>query len=236
MVLSMRCFISSSSSNLAVDLFTNNTALCAPFVVFLVPRRLLINMDHHRRHDYCHNRLQYRDSRLPTAVKVYTVANESRHLLVFGVPKINLHAEVKREFQRYGALAQTALVTDLMAAAGSAVAIEQFTDVYRVVFEKLEHARLAKRFSDAKSFYGGILHVSYAPECESLAEWRQKIEQRMREVQFRVQRNAAAEVAAKAKSEEDNVNDRKQRKRKYDAVLGDFVDAEGGCSQNKNRK
>lgn len=32
------------------------------------------------------------------------MANESRWLLVFGVPKINLQAEVKREFQRYGPL------------------------------------------------------------------------------------------------------------------------------------
>lgn len=35
------------------------------------------------------------------------------------------------------------------------VNIEQFTDVFRVEFEKLEHARRAKKFSDAKNFYGG---------------------------------------------------------------------------------
>lgn len=34
--------------------------------------------------------------------QVYTIANESRYLLVFGVPKINLQNEVRREFQKYG--------------------------------------------------------------------------------------------------------------------------------------
>lgn len=44
---------------------------------------------------------------------MYTVANESRWLLVFGVPKINLQAEVKREFQRYGPLSENVvLVTE----------------------------------------------------------------------------------------------------------------------------
>lgn len=33
---------------------------------------------------------------------MYTVANESRYLLVFGVPKINLINEVRREFQKFG--------------------------------------------------------------------------------------------------------------------------------------
>ncbi len=33
---------------------------------------------------------------------MYTVANESRYLLVFGVPKINLQNEVRREFQKFG--------------------------------------------------------------------------------------------------------------------------------------
>lgn len=202
-------------------------------------------MEHHVRHEYCHNRLQYRDSRLPTAVKVYTIANESRHLLVFGVPKINLHAEVKREFQRYGTVTQTSLVTDQMtqrpagsstnsdggdSSSSSGLTIEQFTDVYRVVFEKLEHSRRAKRFSDAKNFYGGILHVSYAPECESMADWRQKLAQRMREVQYRVRKNAAAA---------NDANDAKggtQRKRKYDAIRGDYVDVDGSRNRCKQRK
>lgn len=35
------------------------------------------------------------------------------------------------------------------------VTIEQFTDVYHVAFEKIYCARRAKKFMDAKTFYGG---------------------------------------------------------------------------------
>lgn len=31
------------------------------------------NLEHHKRFEYCHNRLQYRSSKVPTAVKVFDV-------------------------------------------------------------------------------------------------------------------------------------------------------------------
>lgn len=65
------------------------------------------------------------------------------------------------------------------------VQLEQFTDCCHVVFDKLEDARKAKRFLDAKNFYGGILHISYAPERESIDELRAKLYQRVHEVKFR---------------------------------------------------
>lgn len=45
-------------------------------------------------------------------MQVYTVADESKYLLVFGVPKINLSAEIKREFQKFGELKYTTVVTN----------------------------------------------------------------------------------------------------------------------------
>lgn len=68
-----------------------------------------------------------------------------------------------------------------------------FTDVYHVKFHKLEHARRAKRFLDATEFYGGILHISYAPEYESLDELRRKLTQRRNEVYQRINVNAKNE-------------------------------------------
>lgn len=59
---------------------------------------------------------------------------------------------------------------------------EQFTECYHVHFERIQSARIAKRMIDAKSFYGGILHVCYAPECESLQETKAKLLQRKRDV------------------------------------------------------
>ncbi|KAJ8971099.1 hypothetical protein NQ314_000881 [Rhamnusium bicolor] len=43
-------------------------------------------------------------------------------------------------------------------------------------------ARIAKRLLDTKSFYGGILHVCYAPECESVQETKTKLLQRKRDI------------------------------------------------------
>lgn len=144
-----------------------------------------IDLSHHIRHQYCHNRPAYRASRKQTAVKAYSVASESRHLLVFGVPQIDLLRELKAEFRRYGTVQLVLNVTEAVKATGS-VAIEPFTDVFHVQFEKLDRARRAKKLLDAKNFYGGILHVSYAPERESPEELRQKLVQRRREIAFRV--------------------------------------------------
>lgn len=45
-------------------------------------------------------------------MQVYTVSDESKYLLVFGVPKINLIAEIKREFQKFGQIKHTTVVTN----------------------------------------------------------------------------------------------------------------------------
>lgn len=45
---------------------------------------------------------------------------------------------------------------------------------------------MAKKMIDTKNFYGGSLHVCYAPEFESLEQTRQKILQRKRDIIFRL--------------------------------------------------
>lgn len=85
------------------------------------------------------------------------MASESKYLLVFGVPKINLQNEIRREFQRYGEIKSIANMTDHIAKQGS-IELELFTDCFRLEFSKVEQARRAKKFSDAKNFYGGILY------------------------------------------------------------------------------
>ncbi|XP_038119016.1 RNA-binding protein 48 [Culex quinquefasciatus] len=77
------------------------------------------NLSHHVRHEYCHNRPSYRASRKQTAVKAYSVASESRHLLVFGVPQIDLLRELKVEFRRYGTVQLVQNVTEAVKATGS---------------------------------------------------------------------------------------------------------------------
>lgn len=150
---------------------------------------------HHIRANYCRTRALYRNSKKPTAVKVYSVANESRHLLVFGVPQINLARELKDQLRRHGNIQLVQNVTEDIKASGS-FDVELFTDVFYVKFEKLDKARRAKKFLDAKNFYGGILHISYAPERETAEDLRQKLEQRKREVAYRLVSNRSVRKRA----------------------------------------
>ncbi|XP_023176393.1 RNA-binding protein 48 [Drosophila hydei] len=141
---------------------------------------------HHKRLAYCTTRPQYRQGRELKAVKVYTVASESRHMLIFGVPKVNLHSEIKNKLQQFGKLRSFTCVSNEMA---ERIELEAFTDVYAAQFERLEQARHAKRHLDAKQFFGGILHISYAPERENSEELREKLLQRRKEIAQRLQRN-----------------------------------------------
>ncbi|KAH8345605.1 hypothetical protein KR084_012931 [Drosophila pseudotakahashii] len=155
--------------------------------------------EHHKRLEYCTTRLQYRQGRELKAVKVYTVASESRHMLIFGVPKINLQGELKAKLQGFGKLQSCFSITSEMA---SRMELEAFTDVFAVKFERLEVARRAKKMLDARQFYGGTLHISYAPERESLDELREKMLQRRQEVALRIQRNQKDQPHVPKKSRE----------------------------------
>ncbi|XP_034478887.1 RNA-binding protein 48 [Drosophila innubila] len=156
--------------------------------------------EHHKRFAYCTTRLQYRQGRELKAVKVYTVASESRHLLVFGVPKVNLHTNIKNKMQCFGKLQSCTCVSNELA---KKMELEAFTDVFAVQFERLEQARRAKRQLDAKQFFGGILHISYAPERETPQELREKFQQRQREIAQRIKRNLAEQPpAAKQKNKD----------------------------------
>ncbi|EDW77210.2 uncharacterized protein Dwil_GK22053 [Drosophila willistoni] len=146
--------------------------------------------EHHKRLEYCTTRLPYRQGRELKAVKVYTVASESKHLLVFGVPKIQLQGNLKNKLQQF-------------------VELEAFTDVFAVKFDRVEVARRAKRQMDAKQFYGGILHISYAPERETLQELREKLTQRRSEVSYRLSRNL---TETKQKEEEEQASTAKKCK------------------------
>lgn len=121
------------------------------------------------------------------------MVNESKHLYVFGVPRINLKNDLKRLLQRSGTICRIENVSDEISKFG--VKLEIFTDCFHVVFEKEEFARKAKRFNDARNFMGGILHISYAFERESIEETRAKLNKRKMEVRFRLKINQKDAVA-----------------------------------------
>ncbi|KAG5264754.1 hypothetical protein AALO_G00257680 [Alosa alosa] len=129
---------------------------------------------HHEQQSVCHTRPKYRDGRRPKAVKVYTINLESRYLLVQGVPAIGVMTELVQLLALYGAIEEYRVLDEYPA--------EEFTEVFLFKFQKLTSARAAKRNTDEKSFYGGLLHVCYAPEYETVEDTRQKLQDRRRYV------------------------------------------------------
>jgi hypothetical protein len=62
---------------------------------------------------------------------------------------------------------------------------EPFTEVYRIKFAAIDSARIAKKKLDNRSFFGKNLHVSYAPEFESVQDTREKLQQRRRVIEWK---------------------------------------------------
>ncbi|KAI4890257.1 hypothetical protein NFI96_014036 [Prochilodus magdalenae] len=166
---------------------------------------------HHEQQNVCLTRAKYREGRRPKAVKiptiifyiaialkkpiaialkkpiaialkkpvaieakVYTINLESRFLLVQGVPAIGVMSELVQLFALYGVIEEYRVLDEYPA--------EQFTEVYLIKFQKLTSARAAKRNTDERSFYGGLLHVCYAPEYETVEDTRKKLQDRRRYV------------------------------------------------------
>lgn len=75
---------------------------------------------------------------------------------------------------------------------------EIFTECYHVHYAKIQSARFAKRKLDTRGFYGGILHVCYAPERESVEDTRGKLLQRSKDVFSRLYGTLEKKSDAKA--------------------------------------
>lgn len=127
---------------------------------------------------------------------MYTVNDESKHLLIFGVPSLNLRQELKALFIKFGKLTQFAITENYPK--------ENFTDNFYAIYETIQSARIAKKMLDTKNFYGGVLHVCYAPELETLDDVREKLLQRKREVyrQLQKSRNDSLKTENEAQPEE----------------------------------
>ncbi|KAJ3608665.1 hypothetical protein NHX12_023196 [Muraenolepis orangiensis] len=126
---------------------------------------------------------------------VYTINLESRYLMVQGVPAIGVMSELVQRCALYGAIEEYRPLDEYPA--------EQFTEVYLVKFQKLTSARAAKRQLDEKSFFGGLLHVCYVPEYETVEDIRLKLQDRRRYVIRTCQNIAREKEQLKQASEED---------------------------------
>ncbi|OCT73999.1 RNA-binding protein 48 isoform X1 [Xenopus laevis] len=145
---------------------------------------------HHEQRKICPSRAKYREGRRPRAVKVYTINLESRYLLVQGVPAIGVMKELIEQFALYGTIEEYNALDEYPA--------EEFTEVYLIRFQRIQSARVAKRKLDERSFFGGVLHICYAPEFEAVQETREKLQERRK---F---------VARATSSKDQNTADKKQ--------------------------
>lgn len=135
---------------------------------------------HHVRSELCQTRPPYREGRKSSAVKVYTVHHESRYLLVQGVPAVGAGNELDKLFSTYGQISEICPLDDYPA--------DQFSEVYLVKFERIQSARFAKRKLDDYSLFGGVLHVCYAPEFETVQDTREKLQDRRRVMAARIRK------------------------------------------------
>lgn len=92
---------------------------------------------------------------------------------------------------------------------------EIFTECFHVHYERIQSARIAKRFLDNKSFYGELLHVCYAPEFENVEETLAKLLQRRKDVLSRLEPGPSLTEYAMYEPEK---IPQQGRKRKYPAL------------------
>ncbi|XP_075213205.1 uncharacterized protein LOC142319611 isoform X2 [Lycorma delicatula] len=123
---------------------------------------------------------------------VYTVNDESQHLLVFGVPQIKLKDDLHRLASKFGIIKSLTVIDNYPKEDDY-----KFTDVYHLHYRRIQAARFAKRQLDERCFFGSVLHACYAPELETLAETRIKLIQRRREIAARIRMHKNADTDIK---------------------------------------
>ncbi|CAL1528476.1 unnamed protein product [Lymnaea stagnalis] len=138
--------------------------------------------NHHIKQNICATRTPYRDGKHAKAVKVYTVNNESCYLLIQGVPSVGAMQELNKLCGSFGQIDQFNALDDYPSQ-------DKYTEVYLVKFKKIQSSRFAKRKLDDYSFFGGALHVCYAPEYESINETREKLQDRRRVIAAKIRQH-----------------------------------------------
>ncbi|XP_047469847.1 RNA-binding protein 48-like [Penaeus chinensis] len=131
-------------------------------------------LPHHEQMEFCLTRAKYRQGRKLTAVKVYTVNDESKFLIVTGIPAIKICNEVESLCLKYG---HVEFIQPL-----PGYPCEAYTEAFLVKYARVKSACFAKVQLDGKSFYGGVLHVFYAPELESVGDTREKLQERRKSI------------------------------------------------------
>jgi len=94
--------------------------------------------------------------------KVYTIHDESRHLIIKGIPAIGVAPEFIDRCCQYGQVDSHHVVAE------ADETQEPFTETIQITFSNIQEARYARRKLKQTTFYGGSLQVAYAPQNESM--------------------------------------------------------------------
>lgn len=136
-------------------------------------------------------------SRTQRNVRVFTVNNESRYVLVRNIPALGVIDDLLKRLSLYGKICEYRILDhqDDRSIGDEEqeehVEDDRFTDVVWVQYETVNNARHAKVRAVQKPFFGSILHVSYAPQYESREDTLLKLQQR-RELLLRRARRTPA--------------------------------------------
>ena len=122
---------------------------------------------HHKKMEVCFTRPAYRAPNKPNAIKVYTVSQESCYILIQEVPALNLSSELASLLKNFGTLVRFEKVQN--------VPCETFREAYLAKYTTLASARFIKKKYDDFAFFGSQLHLSYAPEYETVEETCDKL-------------------------------------------------------------
>ncbi|KAI8081765.1 uncharacterized protein BX664DRAFT_341242 [Halteromyces radiatus] len=123
------------------------------------------------------NRPEYREPKIPRAVVVYTIAQESRHIIIKNIPALSGEETTIQHLlskcSLYGTVENSQSLNRIEEASPS------FTlPPLLVTYSNIDEARLAKRKMDDKVFYANLLQVYYAPQYDTVEDLRVKFDKR----------------------------------------------------------
>lgn len=135
-------------------------------------------------------------------VRVYTVACESRYVVVRNVPALGVLDELLQRLRLYGDVCEFRVLdhdddrratandhneadAEDEAAVRTRELDERFTEVVWVQFATVNNARHAKVRAVQKPFFGSVLQIAYAPQFESRDDALLKLTQRRELLQRR---------------------------------------------------
>jgi hypothetical protein len=138
-------------------------------------------------------RLEYRDPKVPKAVCVYTIAQESRYLIVENVPNLGVSNELLERFGQFGHIEEHRILDEHASSS-------EYTDVYWIKYDTIKSSRIVKRKLDDKPFFTNLLRVSYAPEYETFDDTRMKFQDRLESIHFKLSSTTHAHIKKKRSS------------------------------------